>query len=210
MFESTTFITFITASVIIILAPGPAQALVLTRTFHEGRKSGFITAIGLNTATFVHAVAAAVGLSAILTTSELAYTIIKYLGALYLVYLGIRAFTKQERDKSLVGTSSRDSAGSFKKAFITGILNPKVALFFLAFVPQFVDPRHGWVILQFITLGTILAILDIIYESLLAIIFSVMSNRFMQSIKNSIWRERITGIVLIGLGVRFFFMKNYN
>jgi|WetSurMetagenome_2_1015567.scaffolds.fasta_scaffold94487_2 threonine/homoserine/homoserine lactone efflux protein len=202
MFDPTTFITFITASVIIILALGPAQALVLTRTIHEGRKSGIITAIGLNTATFVHAIAAAIGLSAILATSALAYTIVKYLGAAYLIYLGFKAFSTRERDKSLTGTPNRNPAGSFTKAFITGILNPKVALFFMAFVPQFVDPQHGWVILQFITFGAILVILDIIYESLLVYIVAAMSNRFTQNGKFSIWRRRITGFVLIGLGVR--------
>jgi threonine/homoserine/homoserine lactone efflux protein len=86
-------------------------------------------------------------------------------------------------------------------------LNPKVALFFIAFVPQFVDPRRGWVILQFITLGAILAILDIVYESLLAIFVASMSNRFAQDGKFSVWRQRITGTVLIGLGVRLFFME---
>jgi threonine/homoserine/homoserine lactone efflux protein len=207
MFDSTTFITFITVSVIIILAPGPAQALVLTKTIHEGRKSGIITAIGLNTATFVHAIAAAIGLSAILATSALAYTIVKYLGAAYLIYLGFKTFSTQERDKSLTGTPNRNPAGSFTKAFITGILNPKVALFFLAFVPQFVDPRHGWVILQFITFGTILAVLDIIYESVLAIIVAAMGKRFLQNSKLSIWRQRITGFVLIGLGVRLVFIE---
>ncbi|MGA3287419.1 MAG: LysE family translocator [Bacteroidota bacterium] len=207
MYDSTTLITFITASIVIILSPGPAQALVLTRTISEGRKAGIITAIGLNTATFVHAIAAAVGLSAILATSATAYTIVKYLGAAYLIYLGIKAFSKQERGKTSASTPGRGSTGPFAKAFITGVLNPKVALFFLAFVPQFVDPRRGWVILQFITLGAILAILDIVYESLLAIFVASMSTRFTQGGKFSVWRQRITGTVLIGLGVRLFFME---
>jgi threonine/homoserine/homoserine lactone efflux protein len=207
MYDSTTFITFITASIVIILAPGPAQALVLTRTINEGRKAGIITAIGLNTATFVHAIAAAVGLSAILAASASAYTIVKYLGAAYLIYLGIKAFAKQEKGELSASASGRGSTGSFKKAFITGVLNPKVALFFLAFVPQFVDPLRGWVILQFITLGAILAILDIAYESLLAYIVAAMSNRFTQDGKFSVWRQRITGTVLIGLGLRLFFME---
>jgi threonine/homoserine/homoserine lactone efflux protein len=207
MFDSTTLITFITASIIIILAPGPAQALVIARTISEGRNAGIITAIGLNTSIIVHAIAAAVGLSAILATSASAYTIVKYLGAAYLIYLGIKAFAKQERVESSASTPGRGSTGPFAKAFITGVLNPKVALFFIAFVPQFVDPRRGWVILQFITLGAILAILDIVYESLLACIVSTMSSRFTQDGKFSVWRQRITGTVLIGLGVRLFFME---
>jgi threonine/homoserine/homoserine lactone efflux protein len=207
MYDSTTLITFITASIVIILSPGPAQALVIARTISDGRKAGIITALGLNTATFVHAITAAVGLSAILETSAAAYTIVKYLGAIYLVYLGIRAFSKQKGGEPSSSTSSRASKGLFVKAFITGVLNPKVALFFFAFVPQFVDPRHGWVILQFITLGAILAILDIVYESLLALITSTMSERFTQDGKFTIWRQRITGTVLIGLGLRLFFLE---
>jgi threonine/homoserine/homoserine lactone efflux protein len=207
MYDSTTLITFITASIVIILAPGPAQALVIARTISEGRNAGIITAIGLNTSIFVHAIAAAVGLSAILATSAVAYTIVKYLGAVYLIYLGIKAFSKQESGKTSASTMVRGSTGPFAKAFITGVLNPKVALFFIAFVPQFVDPRRGLVILQFITLGAILAILDIVYESLLAIFVASMSNRFTQDGKFSVWRQRITGTVLIGLGVRLFFME---
>jgi threonine/homoserine/homoserine lactone efflux protein len=207
MYDSTTLITFITASIVIILSPGPAQALVIARTISEGRNSGIITAIGLNTSIFVHAIAAAVGLSAILATSAAAYTIVKYLGAAYLIYLGIKAFSKQESGKTSASTTVRGSTGPFAKAFITGVLNPKVALFFIAFVPQFVDTQRGWVILQFITLGAILAILDIVYESLLAIFVASMSNRFTQGGKFSVWRQRITGTVLIGLGVRLFFME---
>jgi threonine/homoserine/homoserine lactone efflux protein len=207
MYDSTTLITFITASIVIILAPGPAQALVIARTISEGRNAGIITAIGLNTAVFVHAIAAAVGLSAILATSAAAYSIVKYLGAAYLIYLGIKAFSKQESGKTSRSIPGRGSTGPFAKAFITGVLNPKVALFFLAFVPQFVDPRRGWILLQFITLGVILAIMDIVYESLLAIITATMSNRFTQGGKFSLWRQRITGTVLIGLGVRLFFME---
>lgn len=209
MYDSTTLITFITASIVIILAPGPAQALVLTRTIGEGRKAGIITAIGLNTATFVHAIAAALGLSAILATSTAAYIIVKYLGAAYLIYLGIKAFSKQKIGETSANTQGRSSTGPFAKAFITGVLNPKVTLFFLAFVPQFVDPRHGWIILQFITLGAILAILDIVYESMLVFIAATMVPRFTQDGKFSIWRQRITGTVLIGLGVRLLFMENF-
>ena len=207
MYDSTTLITFITASIVIILSPGPAQALVVARTISDGRKAGIVTAIGLNSAVFVHAITAAVGLSAILATSTAAYIIVKYLGAVYLVYLGIRAFSKQNGRELSSSTPSGTSKGLFVKAFITGALNPKVALFFFAFVPQFVDPRRGWVILQFITLGTILAILDILYESLLAVITSTMSEKFRQDGKFTIWRQRITGTVLIGLGLRLFFLE---
>jgi threonine/homoserine/homoserine lactone efflux protein len=101
MFETTTLIAYLTASIAIILAPGPAQALVLARTLSEGKKAGVMTAVGLNVGTIGHTVAAALGLSAILTTSALAFALVKYLGAAYLVYLGIKALlTKEEAPDS--------------------------------------------------------------------------------------------------------------
>ena len=106
-----------------------------------------------------------------------------------------------------LGLSNKEPTGYFTKAFITGVLNPKVALFFLAFVPQFVDPRRGWVIMQFILLGGILAVLDIVYESLLAVIVAKTSDWFAGNTRIHKWRQRVTGAVLIGLGVRLFFME---
>ncbi|MCX6122779.1 MAG: LysE family translocator [Ignavibacteriales bacterium] len=207
MFETTTLLTYITASIIIILAPGPAQALVIARTIGEGRKAGIITAIGLNTAVFVHAIGAAIGLSAILSTSTMAFNAVKYIGAVYLIYLGINAF-KTHQDLNIVSElSNKEPTGHFTKAFITGVLNPKVALFFLAFVPQFVDPRRGWVIMQFILLGGILAVLDIVYESLLAVLVAKTSDWFAGNSSIHKWRQRVTGAVLMGLGVRLFFMQ---
>jgi len=202
MFEPTTLLTYMAASIAIILAPGPAQALVLARSINEGAKDGILTGIGLNIGTIVHAIAAALGLSAILATSATAFTIVKFLGAGYLVYLGVQALrskTPLDRQAQITSANSRQA---FRKAVITGILNPKVAIFFLAFLPQFVNPARGFVFLQFLILGLILALLDICYESVLASIAGRLSNWFMQSPRFALWRQRATGAVLIGLGVR--------
>jgi threonine/homoserine/homoserine lactone efflux protein len=190
------------ASIAIILAPGPAQALVLARSVNEGAKAGILTGIGLNIGTIVHAIAAALGLSAILATSATAFTIVKFLGAGYLVYLGVRALRSETPLDSQAQITSANSRQAFRKAVITGILNPKVAIFFLAFLPQFVNPALGFVFLQFLILGLILALLDICYESVLASIAGRLSNWFMQSPRFASWRRRATGAVLIGLGVR--------
>ncbi len=207
MFDSTTLLTYVVASVAIILAPGPAQALVLARTLSEGRKAGIITAIGLNTATIVHALIAALGLSAVLATSSAAFSIVKYLGATYLLYLGIKAFLAKEHIETGAKLSYTTSHHAFSRAFITGILNPKVAIFFLAYVPQFVDPHRGWPILQFFVLGSILGILDIMYESILACLAATVSNWITSNQRFNVWRQRITGGVLISLGVRLFFTE---
>jgi len=143
MFATTTLLAFLAASIAIILAPGPAQALVLARSLGEGRKAGILTGIGLNVGTLVHTLAPALGLSAILASSALAFTIVKILGAGYLVYLGLQSLDAKNQPHAISRTVATNSYQAFTKAMITGILNPKVALFFLAFPPQFVNPARG-------------------------------------------------------------------
>ena len=207
MFELPDLLTFLAASVVIILAPGPAQMLVIARSINEGTKAGMMTGIGLNIGTIVHAIAAAMGLSAILATSATIFGVIKFLGAGYLVYLGIQALRGETRLDDQTQNGTTDPWSAFRKAIITGILNPKVAIFFLAFLPQFVNPARGMLFLQFLILGLILAVLDICYESALALIAGRLNNRFMRNPRIALWRQRATGIVLVGLGLRLAFMK---
>lgn len=202
VFETSTLIAFLAACIAIILAPGPAQALVLSRSISDGKKSGIMTALGLNVGTIFHALAAGLGLSTILATSALAFEIVKYLGAAYLIYLGIRELWSEQHTDALTKAPGLSPAQAFNKAVVTGILNPKVALFFLAFLPQFVDPARGSVMVQFVLLGLIMAALDIIYESGLALVASVLSSRLAHSSRFALWRKRITGGVLVGLGIR--------
>jgi threonine/homoserine/homoserine lactone efflux protein len=203
MFDIRTLLTFLVAATAIILAPGPAQALVISRTLSEGRKAGVLTAIGLNCATIVHAMAASLGLSAILATSASAFSFVKYLGATYLAYLGLKAlFTKEARTERPSRSGKMRFWRDLAKAFLTGILNPKVALFFLAFLPQFVDRNRGSVFMQFLVLAGILAVMDVIYESFLAFVFSAMNARTHADRRFALWRQRISGGVLLGLGIR--------
>jgi threonine/homoserine/homoserine lactone efflux protein len=202
VFNTSTLIAYLVASIAIILAPGPAQVLVLTRSISDGKKSGIMTGVGLNVGTIVHGVAAALGLSAILATSAVALATVKYLGAAYLVYLGVKALLTKGHRTTLTNPSGGSWYQAFIKAVITGILNPKVALFFLAFLPQFVDSQRGSVFLQFFILGIILAILDILYESVLALVAGTFSGWFTRSPRFAVWRQRVTGAVLVALGVR--------
>ena len=205
MFDSQTFIAFLAASVLIVLAPGPAQALVLARSLgSSGRRAGVLTALGLNVGTLVHAIAAGLGLSAVLATSAVAFSAVKYAGAAYLIYLGVRSvLASQQRDAaSLTVFGERDSGGAFAKAIVTGVLNPKLAIFFLAFLPQFVDPARASVPLQFLFLGCVIAAIDIAYESALAYLAAGVGGRLMRHPRVATWRERITGLALIGLGLR--------
>ena len=202
MFDTSTLLTYLVASIAIILAPGPAQALVLARSISDGKISGILTGVGLNVGTIVHAIAAALGLSAILATSAVAFATVKYLGAAYLFYLGSKALRTKDYHATLTQSPSGSWHQAFTKAVITGILNPKVALFFLAFLPQFVDPRHGSVFFQFLLLGIILAVIDMVYESVLALVAGTFSGWFTGNPGFAVWRRRVTGTVLVGLGFR--------
>lgn len=202
MFETQTFITFLCASVLIILAPGPAQALVLARSLSAGRKAGIQTAIGLNVGTVFHAIAAGLGLSLLLTTSAIAFSAVKFLGAGYLVYLGFRSLLAKRPTKDAKHDGETGSGHMFGKAVLAGILNPKVAIFFLAFLPQFVDSERGSVPIQFFVLGLIIAALDAVYESLLAIAAGAVGRRLGKNPIVQVWRERIAGLAMIGLGVK--------
>lgn len=202
MFDSQTFSAFLAASIVIILAPGPAQALVLARSLGSGRRAGISTAVGLNVGTIFHAFAAGLGLSAILATSAMAFSAVKYAGAAYLIYLGIRAILTKAEIVPVTGPGETRTGNAFGTAVVTGILNPKVAIFFLAFLPQFVDPGRGPAFVQFVVLGSIIAVIDIIYESVLACVAGGFGDRFMNRPRVKLWRERATGIALVALGVR--------
>jgi threonine/homoserine/homoserine lactone efflux protein len=202
MFEPQVLITYLAASIAIILSPGPAQALVLARTISDGKKNGIVTALGLNVGTIFHAVAAALGLSAIVATSAVAFGVVKYSGAAYLMHLGVKAFRLKKYRTSLTNTSIMSTREAFSKAVWTGILNPKVALFFLVFLPQFVDAHRGSVFFQFLILGLILGAFDALYESALALLAGTVSDWVTGNSRFALWREKITGTVLIALGIR--------
>jgi threonine/homoserine/homoserine lactone efflux protein len=198
--DLSSYLLFLAASVAIILVPGPAPALVLATTLSGGQRAGALTAVGLNIGTLFHTAAAGLGLSAILATSALAFSIVKYVGAAYLFYLGLRALRSKEPPPS--GVAPYPGGSTLIRAVIAGILNPKVALFFLAFLPQFVDPERGPVFVQFLTLGVSIALLDTLYELMLVRLVSSMRKRYQRSPRMAAWQSRVSGAVMIGLGLR--------
>lgn len=201
MFPSIVLATYITAAFALVLAPGPGQALVLTRSITSGRKAGIMTSLGLNVGTMVHTVAAALGLSAILATSATAFSIVKYAGALYLIYLGLKSILEKDAQIASKQTSSETARQAFLRSVAIGILNPKVALFFLAFLPQFVDPARGPVIIQFLILGAILACIGIMFDTVLASISGKLGLWFAQNPRFALLRQRVTGGVMVALGI---------
>ncbi len=206
MFDAQTLFAFLLAGTAIVLAPGPAQALVLSRTLAGGREAGLLTAVGLNAATLVHAIAAGLGLSAVLARSALAFTVVKLVGACYLIYLGVRAIVTAREEAEVSESAAVPAGRAFGQAFVTGLLNPKVALFFLAFLPQFIRPTAGSVLVQALVLGGILAALDLVYEAVLVSV-AVRATAWLSSPRTAAWRSRVTGTVLIGLGARLAFAE---
>lgn len=201
MIDLMSYLTFVAASLALILVPGPAQALVLANTLTGGRSSGARTAIGLNIGTMFHAAAAAFGLSTLLATSALAFSVVKYLGAVYLLYLGIQALRSKTHTPNSVQTPY-SSQSPLTKAILAGTLNPKVALFFLAFLPQFVDPARGSVVAQFLILGATMALLDTLYELALVCLLYRVRDRLLGNNRFVAWQARVSGVILIALGLR--------
>lgn len=203
MIDWSSYLLFLAACAALIVTPGPAQALVIARTLSEGRLVGALTAIGLNIGTLFHSIAAALGLSALLASSALAFAVVKYLGATYLVYLGLQALRASPHSApQSVASRVNTRTSPLSQAVLVGTLNPKVALFFLAFLPQFVDPQHGSVVLQFLVLGATIAVFDILYELVLVQLVFRMQQRVLSSARIALWQSRICGTVLVALGLR--------
>jgi threonine/homoserine/homoserine lactone efflux protein len=199
MLNLTTFLTYFSAALLLAVVPGPGMLYVLTRSLHGGRKEGVQSSLGTAVGGSVHVIAAAFGLSAILAASSLAFTVVKYAGAVYLVYLGIRMLV--ERLEPDINADVRSTGNPFMQGIITEMLNPKTALFFLSFIPQFVDPAQGNVTLQFILLGSISVFLNTSADLIVTLFAGPLGERLRSSVH---WQRRqrvATGSAMIGLGL---------
>ncbi|WP_397452871.1 LysE family translocator [Pseudomonas sp. NA-150] len=202
MFEPSTLGTFILVVLGLFLIPGPAVLLVLTRTIQGGRNTGIMTGLGVASGDLVHTLCAAVGLSALLMTSALAFNVVKIAGAGYLVYLGIRALLEKPGDPSLPNVASVTPAKAFLQAIPAEVLNPKTALFFLAFLPQFVHPERGSSFLQFMTLGLIFVAMSASYTTLLVVAIRPLGRLVKRLSWLSRWQGKIIGTLFISLGLK--------
>jgi len=191
---------FLSAATLLALSPGPGMLYVLSRTLHGGRREGFLSAGGTFVGGLVHAVAAGLGLSAILMRSALAFEVVRYAGACYLIYLGISMI--RGRRTSVNGLSGESkSRRNFVQGITTEVLNPKTALFFLSFIPQFVSPGRGHVVLQFLMFGTISVTLNTAAD-LLVVEFAGSLARRARDRPRLIERQRtVSGAGMIGLGI---------
>jgi threonine/homoserine/homoserine lactone efflux protein len=192
---------FLLAALILLLTPGPAVLYIVARSLDQGRLAGFVSVLSIEVGNFVHVLAATLGLSAILVSSALVFSIVKYLGAAYLIYLGLRRLLTRESPNQPT-TFQRKSLGRiFRQGVLVAILNPKTALFFFAFLPQFVDSSKGSVTLQLLTLGCLFVLMAIITDGLYSMLAGT-AGKWLKDTRSFLRVERYAvGSVYIGLGV---------
>lgn len=189
------------AALVLLLIPGPAVLYITARSASQGRLAGLVSVLAIETANFIQAVAATLGLSAILLSSALAFDIVKYLGAAYLIYLGIKKLLASD-NSSKDGVVKQESLSRiYWQGFAVNILNPKTALFFFAFFPQFVDPARGNVIAQNMLLGAVFVGMAIITDSMYALLASSVAGRLSINRRFQKGGRYFAGLVYIGLGV---------
>jgi threonine/homoserine/homoserine lactone efflux protein len=198
--DAATLGLFVAAALALLLVPGPAVLYIVARSIDQGRLAGLVSVLGVHLGSLVHVTAAAVGLSSLLVSSATAFSVVKYAGAAYLVYLGVRALLSQEPGKDVevrrapLGTLLREGA-------VVNILNPKTALFFLAFLPQFVDPAAGSSALQLAFFGLVFVALGLVTDSLYALAAGT-AGEWLRSSRFFVGARRwVSGTVFIGLGL---------
>jgi threonine/homoserine/homoserine lactone efflux protein len=201
MVSTATLVTYVTVVLGLFLIPGPAVLLVLGRAMAGGRRVGMATGLGIAFGDLLHTVMATIGLSAVLMTSALAFSLVKYAGVAYLVYLGIRAFMEKSGDLDIAPARLIDAPLAFRQAVLAELLNPKTALFFLAFLPQFVDPGHSPVA-QLATLGLVFVGMSAVYTALLALAAGSIGQWLKRHRSIGRWQGRVVGTIYLALGVR--------
>jgi len=202
MLDIATIATFMAVVLGLFLIPGPAVLLVFTRTLQDGRKTGIFTGLGIAAGDFVHTLCAAVGLSALLMTSALAFNAVKFVGAAYLIYLGIRALRTKSVSPHLPKVAPVTATRAFLQAVPAEVLNPKTALFFLAFLPQFVHPEHGSSFLQFALLGLIFVAMSAMYTTLIVLAIRPLGRLVKHLSWLSRWQNKAIGVIFISLGLK--------
>jgi threonine/homoserine/homoserine lactone efflux protein len=202
MIDSTTLLALMAVVVGLFLIPGPAVLLVLARGTSGGRAVGVATGLGIAMGDLVHTLFATVGLSAVLMTSALAFNIVKYVGAAYLVWLGIKALRDKGDVLALPAAKRVRPAQAFRQAILMEMLNPKTALFFLAFLPQFVRPANGAVTWQLFELGGVEVAMSIVYTSLIALAAGSVGRWLIRHPAIGRWQGKVIGAIYVGLGLR--------
>lgn len=200
---------FIITATTLLIIPGPAVLYIMARSIEQGRKAGIVSVLGVSLGGAVHVLAGAIGVSAILMTSATAFNVVKYVGAAYLVYLGCKTlFSRFDETVSGIPEVPRKKLTKiFYESIIVEVTNPKTALFFLAFFPQFISPSSGSVTVQFLFLGALFIILAFLSDGLYAMLAASIRKWMLGSKVNTKIQNRITGYFYIVLGIFSAFMS---
>jgi threonine/homoserine/homoserine lactone efflux protein len=195
--NGSNLLLFAGASLALLAVPGPAVVYVVTRSLDQGRTAGMVSMLGIETGTFAYALASAAGLSALIAASMTAFTIVKYAGAAYLIYLGVRKLIARAQPQ---GISPSARSRLFVKGTLVQLLNPKIAIFFVAFLPQFVNSSRGPIAVQTLILGTIFTLLAILSDGAYVLLAGAIGG-WLRTGRTRRWLEKFSGGVYIGLGV---------
>ncbi len=199
--SSTSMLGFVAAALVVLLIPGPAVLYIVARSLSQGHRAGLVSVLGLSVGALVHVAAATVGLSAILLTSATAFGVVKALGAGYLIYLGLRTLFAHRPTASVDAPTPRSLYRLFADGVLVSILNPKIAVFFLAFLPQFVEPSRGPVAQQVLSLGLVYVALALVTDSSYALLAGSLRNWLGGRVMQGPLPRYASGALYIGLGV---------
>lgn len=200
MLDNQNFLLFLFASIVLLVTPGPAIIYIVARSMSQGTMAGLVAAVGMHVGTIIHVLAAAYGASQLLMTSATAFNVVKYLGAAYLIFLGLRSFFSKTEMVGNPQQQRKKLYTIFKESVVVNTLNPKIALFFFAFLPQFVNTQSDIsVSTQIIILGLIFIAIGIISDGLFAMFAGALGDRFKRTGIN--YGKYITGTVFTGLGI---------
>lgn len=192
---------FVLASIVLLLTPGPAVLYIIARSVDQGRLAGLVSVLSIEVGNLFHAVAAALGLSALLLSSALAFTAVKYLGAAYLVYLGLRKLLTRDQPHATASVEPESLRRIFTQGVVVAALNPKTALFFFAFLPQFVDPTRGPAAPQMLVLGCLFVAMAVVSDGAYALLAGT-AGQWLKGSRGFLRAERyLAGSVYLGLGV---------
>lgn len=201
MFDWTTLTLFFVAAAVLLLTPGPAVLYIVARSIDQGRVAGLVSVAGVSTGTLFHVVAAALGISAILVTSAAAFALVKYLGAAYLVYLGVRKLLEKSPEMDTAVAEPQAYSRTFYQGVVVNVLNPKTALFFFAFLPQFVNPSQGAVAFQMLILGILFVLMGVLSDGMYAMLAGTAGGWLRGNLRFLRTQRYFAGSIYILLGV---------
>lgn len=211
MFGIENYLGFTMAAILLNITPGSDTMYIITRSVSQGQKAGFYSVLGITSGALIHTLLAALGLSVLLANSPIAFMIVKYIGASYLCYLGFKMLTSKQAlsitnslqdHKNLATTKSLNHWQIYKQGILTNTFNPKVALFFVAFFPQFIEPSYAHSMLSFLVLGLTFATTGLIWCSCLTLLASKFSKKLREKPVIESVLNKISGVVFMGLGVK--------